>query len=303
MTSKADAVFATVTEKLIDALEGAGPWQKPWQTILGATDLPTNAATGKRYQGINSVYFWVVAAEREYPESRWATYKQWQILGAQVAKGEKATQGIKWGVTWTCETEQRKTGLNPCGTRGHAVSRSMWASVFNVFNVAQTEGYVPPEVTLDAGPDRYANAEAIIAASGANVTHRVGNVAAYSVGTNDITLPHPGQFATTQGYYSTALHELVHWTGDKTRLARDLANRFGSEAYAAEELVAELGAAMLAAHLGIEAEPHPEHASYLAGWVRALRSDKMALYRAAAAASLAVNYLVELATAGESAAA
>lgn len=297
MTTKADELFETVAETLIAAIEGdTGTWSKPWQTVLSGSALPVNALTQKPYQGMNSLYFWMLQANHNYPEALWATYKQWSKLGKQVAKGQKGAKGIKWGVSYTCETEGKRTGFQPCSNPDHEVSKHMWASVFTVFNIAQTEGYEPPTVDdLGPAPERYANADALIAASGANIQHIAGDRAYFTPGTNDIVLPLREQFETSEGYYGTALHELTHWSGDAARLGRKQRNVFGSQGYAAEELVAELGSAMLNAHFGIEAEPHIEHAAYLKSWVSVIRSDKMALYRAAKQAQEAVNYLLGLA--------
>lgn len=295
MNSKTQDLFEAIGEKLIKAIEGAetGTWSKPWQTVLSGQGLPTNATTGKTYQGMNALYFWVLQAENGYAENLWATYKQWQAKGEQVAKGQKGAQGVKWGVSFVCETENKKTGFNPCTKPGHESKKFVWASSFTVFNIAQTEGYEPPNLDdLGDAPERFEAAEALIAATGANVQHVAGDRAYFTPGTNNIVLPLREQFETPQGYYGTALHELTHWSGDVDRLSRAQRNVFGSQAYAAEELVAEFGAAMLAAHYGIEVEPHLEHAAYLKSWVSVIRSEPMALYRAAKQAQEAVGYLL-----------
>lgn len=304
MNSKTQELFEAISEKLIKAIEGeeTGTWSKPWQTVLSGSGTPTNAKTKKAYQGMNSLYFWMVQAENSYPEAQWATYKQWAELGRQVSKGQKGTQGVKWGVTWTCQTEGRKTGFNACTIPGHEVSKHVWASSFTVFNIAQTDDYEAPKVEdLGDAPERLAQVEALIEASGAEFKHVLGDRAYFTPGTNVITLPLREQFETVQGYYGTALHELTHWSGDVDRLSRAQRNVFGSQAYAAEELVAEFGAAMLAAHFGVEVEPHMEHAAYLKSWVSVIRSEPMALYRAAKQAQEAVNYLLGLGTQEEAA--
>jgi antirestriction protein ArdC len=148
---------------------------------------------------------------------------------------------------------------------------------------------------LGTEPERLANVEAFIEATGASITHKLSNEAFFSPVTDSITLPLREQFDTVQGYYGTTLHELTHWAGGAPRLDREKGRIFGDNAYAAEELVAELGATFLAAHFGIEVEPHPEHTNYLASWLKALKSDSKALYRAAKAAQDSTTFLLGLA--------
>ena len=302
MNSKTQDLLDAVGEKLIKLIEGgeAGKWSKPWQTILSNQSLPTNAQTGKAYQGFNSLYFWIVQADNDYATNLWATYKQWEKLGGQVRKGEKGTQGVKWGVSYYCQTEGAKKGSpKPCTKPGHDSKKAVWASSFTVFNADQQDGYELPEVEdLGTGPERIAKVEAFIAATGANIMHKAQDRAYFKPGTNDIVLPLVEQFETQAGYYGTALHELTHWSGSDGRLERSQRNVFGSSAYAAEELVAEFGSAMLAAHFGIEVEGHKDAASYLAGWVSVIRSDTMALYRAAKQAQEAVDYLLGIGVQG-----
>lgn len=295
MNAKTQELFEAIGAKLIAAIEGgeAGTWSKPWQTVLSGQAAPVNIKTRKPYQGMNSLYFWVIQAEQSYPEALWGTYKQLQGLGYQVAKGQKGTQGVKWGVTWTCQTEGKRTGFNACSKPGHESTKHVWASSFTVFNIAQTEDYEAPELEdLGDAPERLQAIEDLIVATGANIQHVAGDRAFFTPGTNNITLPLREQFETVQGYYGTALHELTHWSGDAARLDRAQRNVFGSQGYAAEELVAEFGAAMLAAHYGVEVEPHIEHAAYLKSWVSVIRSEPMALYRAAKQAQEAINFLL-----------
>jgi antirestriction protein ArdC len=295
MSSKTQDLFEAIGEKLIAAIEsdGAGKWSKPWQSIFSAQGTPVNATTKKAYQGVNVLVLWAAAMEAGYPEARWATYKQWQAAGAQVAKGQKGTKGVKWGVSYSCDTCKKKTGRKPCSQPEHNVRKHLWASSFTLFNVAQTEGYEAPEVDdLGPAPEKLEEVEAFIAATGANIEHVAGDRAYNESTSGRIVLPLREQFDTPEGYYGTALHELTHWSGNPGRLDRAQRNVFGSQAYAAEELVAEFGAAFLAAHFGVEVEPHIEHASYLKSWVSVIRSEPMALYRAAKQAQEAANWLL-----------
>jgi antirestriction protein ArdC len=171
------------------------------------------------------------------------------------------------------------------------------AKASRVFNAAQVDGYVPPEVTLST--DQITPIEAadrLIRATGARVTES-GDRAFYSVTHDQITMPDRVRFtgttslSPTEGYYAVLLHELTHWSGAKHRLDRGFGARFGEDAYAMEALVAELGAAFLCADLHITPEPRPDHAAYIDHWLRILKSDRKAIFAAASAASRAAEYL------------
>ncbi|WP_340264874.1 zincin-like metallopeptidase domain-containing protein [Sphingobium mellinum] len=113
-------------------------------------------------------------------------------------------------------------------------------------------------------------------------------------------LPPLAAFHDAHGYYATRGHETCHWTRHKSRLDRSLGReKWGDEGYAREELVAELGAAFLAADLGLAAEPRPDHASYIASWIRVLQNDSRAIVQAATHAERAVAYLHQLANPDE----
>src|ERR1019366_3861370 len=164
----------------------------------------------------------------------------------------------------------------------------------SVFNVEQIEG-LPAHYTAQAAsvpnPEaRVAAGERFAAATGAVIRHG-GDRAYYAPQEDAVQMPPFETFRDAGSYYATLLHELTHWTGHSSRLARDLRNRFGDEAYAAEELIAELGAAFLCADLGIALEPREDHASYLAVWLKVLRADSRAIFTAAAQAQRAADYL------------
>ena len=139
-------------------------------------------------------------------------------------------------------------------------------------------------------PERLDAAEAYFAAVGAHVEHG-GNRAFYRPATDEIHVPDLDRFDQAPNYYATLAHEHAHWTGHPSRLARDLTGRFGDDSYAAEELVAELAAAMWCAQHGISAVTRPDHAAYLAGWLRILRTDTRALVTASSKAQSAVDHL------------
>lgn len=292
--SKANDLFEKVTNDLIAMIEDgetSSNWEKPWKGLFG-NGLPTNFTTKNQYQGFNTFALMLAAFQNDYPAPYWATYRQWASIDGQVRKGEKGTLGVKWGATYTCTCG--KKGPKPCETHPGESDRRMWASTFVVFNVAQVDGVTLPELeNLGTEVERLEHVEEFVKALGPDLRHVAGDKAYFVPATDKVTLPLREQFKTQTGYYGTLLHELTHWTGHKDRLDRDLSNAFGTHKYAAEELVAEIGSALLAAHFGIEAVPHVEHATYLKGWLKALKEDPMHLYRAAKLANQAADWMLE----------
>ena len=242
-----------------------------------------NASTGTRYRGANTVTLAVTALDAGYPSGSWATYRQWSDLCAQVRRGETGARIVKWVPGRTTDAP------DPTG-EGAAPGRPLVPKVYAVFNVAQVDGWTPPESASLGTVERDSAADAWIAATGAQLTYGHDH-ACYRPALDRIELPDPGAFADTESFYGTVLHELTHWTGHRSRLARDLSGRFGDDAYAAEELVAELGAAIACAHLTIAPTPRDDHAGYLAHWLTILRADPKALFTAAAKAQTAVDHL------------
>lgn len=277
-------VYQRVTDQIISALESAGSWQKPWETIC-ATGLPVNI-TGREYRGINIMALIASAYDRGYSSNTWATFKQWSDLGAKVNKGQRSTVIVFWK---SFETE---------GDDGE-IQKRMFARAFHVFNADQVSGYEIEQPTVEPLATRLAHADAFVKATRAIVNHG-GNRAYYSLNTDQIQMPLLEQFrdtatsTATEGYYSTLLHELTHWTGHKSRCDRDFASRFGKEQYAAEELVAELGAGFLMAGLGITPQPRDDHAAYVASWLKVLKADKRAIFTASSKAQAACDYLYGL---------
>jgi antirestriction protein ArdC len=269
-------LYAAVTAQVVEQIEaGAGTWRMPWHLIADAGE-PVNALTRQAYRGGNHLVFGMVAAARGW-SGYWATYKQWKSLGgAQVRKGERATYGVKWS-----PVEDRKTG-----------ERRLVPFTFSVFNSGQIDGWEAPLPIERDTPERIAFADTFFSSLGSEVRHG-GNRAAYNQAGDFIVLPELAQFEKASDYYATSSHEHAHWSGHATRLGRDLSGRFGTNAYAAEELVAELSAAFTCARLGISSVPRPDHAAYLASWLQVLRSDTSALFHAASKAQAASDYLAE----------
>jgi antirestriction protein ArdC len=280
-------LHAEITNQLIAAIEAnPGKPALPWLTG-GPTAMPHNALSNKAYNGINIVSLWVAAASRGFSTQAWGTYRQWQEKGAQVRKGEKSSLVVFY--------KEYDTDPDPEDASDSGKRRMARASY--VFNGDQVDGYQPPEPPTSLGPiERKARADQFIEATKASISHG-GERASYDPSTDRITMPEEGRFTGTatmdrsEGYYATLVHELVHWSGAKHRLDRDMSGRFGNEAYAAEEPVAEIGAAFLCAELQITQDMRPDHAAYLANWLRILKNDNRAIFAAAARASEATTFL------------
>ena len=265
-------LYRAVTESIIAELEtGAIPWVRPWK---GRNLMPTNAATRKAYSGINIPILWYVAEKRGYTTQLWCTYRQALAMGAQVRKGEHAAH-IVYTSSYTKVTDDTPETLR-------------FLKSYAVFNVAQLDGYTPPEEQFAPQIERHTRADHVITATGA-VIHFGGSDACYIPSRDVVRLPSPDQFTDGGHYYATAFHELGHWTAHPSRLDRDLRGRFGGSSYAAEELVAELCSAFVCAALGIEGELR--HAGYIGDWITLLKGDDRALFTAASKASQAADFI------------
>lgn len=285
-------VFQRVTHQIIAAIEaGAGEYRMPWNPRLcgGASVLlPHNAVGRYAYRGVNVLSLWASQQAHGYATAEWASYRQWAAAGAQVRAGEKGTMTVFFKAIDIAEDRDDDHDGGTHSRRAAFVARAAF-----VFNHAQVDGYEPPPTPPLPEIERHAAADTLITASGA-IIHHGGPRACYVPSKDEIHLPPPGSFRDAEAYYGTALHEMVHWSGHPNRCARDLRNRFGSEAYATEELVAELGAAFLCAELGISPEPRHDHAQYIENWLKVLRNDKRAIFTAASRASQAAAYLTDL---------
>ncbi len=281
---RADTLFESITEDLIAAIEaGAGDWRMPWHA-LADSGLPVSV-DGRPYRGVNALWLPMVAAARGWDSGLWATYRAWQRHGAQVRRGEKGTSVLLWKTV-----EPRREGDDDDGGSG----RRLVARTFTVFAAEQADGTADlvsaRQRTVRDAPERIDAAEDYFAAVGADVQVG-GNVACYRPGSDSIHLPDLARFDHAAHYYGTAAHEHVHWTGHPSRLGRDLSGRFGLDAYAAEELVAELGAAMWCAAAGLSAATRQDHAAYLGSWLRILKASPRSLVTVASKAQHAVDFL------------
>jgi len=289
-TGRTFDVHQEITNRIVAALDVPGTFKLPW--IGGGTlKRPVNATTRNPYNGVNILSLWLASLTCGHPSNLWGTYRQWAALGCQVRKGERSSLIVFY---------KKLAYANPEAGDGDddTVERLMARASF-VFNAAQVGGFTAEAEALPEGPvfDPVQNAEAFVRATGATV-HETGDRACYIPSSDLIQMPERRRFTGTdtttpaEGFYSTLFHELVHWSGAKQRLNRDLNGRFGSSSYAMEELVAELGAAFLCSDLSITQEPRADHAHYIASWLKVLKDDKKAVFTAASKASEAANWLL-----------
>jgi antirestriction protein ArdC len=295
MQHETSDIYERITKQIIEAIEaGAGKFRMPWHVTGAERFTPMNVTSERPYRGVNVLSLWVAAEARSYNSGLWGTYNQWQQFGAQVRKGEKAAPVVFWKFP-----EPKGNDSEEAAEDDEApTSRGVLAKGYYVFNADQVEGYTPPaRVGMSAG-DRIERADAFFVDIGADIRHG-GSVACYESDADIIRMPMSSAFHEAAGYYAVLGHETTHWSGAPHRLNRTLRARFGSEAYAMEELVAELGAAFLCATLGISNTPRPDHAAYLATWLAVLRRDKRAIFSAASQAQKAVDWMTERAGLGD----
>jgi antirestriction protein ArdC len=292
-TEKRD-VYARVTAQITTAIEqGAGSWRMPWHTSGKFASSPINVTSKKPYRGINTLCLWAAAEAKGYDSGEWGTYKQWQERGAQVRKGKKATLVVFWKFANTSTAADHGDDQPANG------SRLLFSRGYSVFNAAQVDGYTPKAETEKPMLERTERADTFFKTVGAVVRHG-GNQAYYSPASDHIQMPPFQAFRENVSYYSTLAHEHAHWTANAGRCDRQLGKRFGDNAYAAEELIAELGAAFTCAHLGLSTEPREDHAAYINSWLKVLKADTRAIFTAASKAQQACDWLIQRAEAGRS---
>lgn len=279
---RADDIIDAVTAELITAIEaGADTWQMPWHTVANSHQ-PTNA-DGRPYRGMNAWILSLTAADHGWTSNTWATYRTWQRHDAQVRRGEKATRVLLWKPTKRTTTDE--------ATGDEIERRGLVCRTYSVFAAEQVDGYeLPAEATDRDTPDQVGAADAYFDRVGIDVTTG-HNHACYRPAADRIEVADLAQFTEPALYYSTLAHEHVHATGHESRLARDLTGRFGSDAYAVEELVAELGAAFWCARFGLSPATRDDHTAYLAHWVRVLREHPRVLLTVCSKAQLALDWL------------
>jgi len=276
---------AAVTVQLIDTITTTSPghWQAPWHHNGSSVWAPRNATTNRGYRGGNTIALAIQALNHGYQSGDWATYRQWGSVDAQVRKGERGTRCVRWVKK---EAEDTKPG-EPEIKEG---TSRMVPVMFTVFNADQVDGY-EPHATSPNPIDTVAQVDTDVKATGAVILHG-GDRAFYRPAADVIQLPDFERFTSTAGYYGTCLHELAHWTGHQSRKARDFGGRYGDDAYAIEELTAELAAAMLTAHYGLANEARSDHADYLGSWLRIMGAKPDTLLSVANQAQAAADFIL-----------
>jgi len=262
-----------ITSRIIELIEEHGTnWTKPFSELGG---VPTNVSTGKRYRGMNA--FWLGLLGK----SEVATYRQWAALDCQVRKGSKGTP-----VSVPMIVKDRETGEN----------KGLFFKSATVFSADQVEGWTSTEVPTVDLTERLSAVDDFVTATGAEVRHGSQRGCYYVPSEDYIHMLLREQFkptetsSATEAYYSTLLHELTHWSGHKSRCDRFAKKQ--ENGYAFEELVAEIGAAILCATLNVSTEVRADHAQYIANWLQAFKGDKNYIFSAAAEAQKAVDYLI-----------
>lgn len=282
------SLYSEITDKIIAELEaGRVPWVQPWGTAAARAPLamPKNAATERRYSGVNVLILWDAVVAKSFVGQSWLTFRQALGLGSNIRKGEHGTT-VVYADRFVPNDERKRAERD-----GDEPGAIPFLKRFTVFNTDQCENLPEGLVTAPAPmPDGLIlpEAEALIGATGADF--RIGgDCAFYSPSHDYVQVPRPDAYFEPINWHRTALHEIGHWVGHKSRLARDQSGAFGSVLYAKEELVAEITSAFVCASLGIV--PTVRHADYLGSWLEVLREDNRAIVRAASAASKAADYL------------
>lgn len=274
-------LYEEITAKIVAAIEaGAGEWRMPWHHNGDSTSRPINVVSRKPYRGVNVVVLWVAAQAAGYATGLWGTYRHWQSVGAQVRRGERATTVVFW----------KTRGAEPGEDEDENERPRVFARGYSVFNQAQLDGYVAPERPALPETERVAHPEAFY--SNLNITTVYGgSEACYLPSKDTVFMPPFAAFHDAAAHYSTLYHEGIHATAVKHRCDRDLSARFGSEAYAMEEIIADLGSCGILADLGIAVHPRPDHAAYIASWLTALKNDASAIFTAASKAQQATDWM------------
>lgn len=280
MTDKGDLI-ETVANILIERLENfSGEWEKPF-----FTSFARNVATQKAYRGINILILNFAAAVNGFTSSVWGTYRQWREKGCQVKKGEKSTTVVFWKpLSYKCEIENTETG-----DVEEVENQSFVARAYSVFNGSQVEGFTEKNERTDF----VLQADVMKFFDNTDIAYFYGaNLAGYDCRRDVVLMPARNDFKTERGFISTLAHETVHATGHKNRLNRDMKGRFGNESYAFEELIADIGAGFVAGYLGYDYQFSKDNLAYLQSWLKVLKNDKRAIFKACSEAQKAFDYLL-----------
>jgi antirestriction protein ArdC len=274
-------LYDSVTQRICTLIEqGTKPWQIPWSSTAadGVSLMPTNAAAGTMYRGTNTLLLWLTAHERGYPSHQWLTFRQANHLGGKIRKGEHGTQ-----IIYTSRKIIEEEGKEP---RTRQILKT-----YTVFSIHQCDG-LPQRFYKTEEPwpfeERLNKLRTMVNATGIKV-HYGASQACYRPGPDVVEVPWREAFYEDDGFASTLLHEIAHGSGHKSRLDRQFGKRFGDNAYAAEEIVAEMCSAFLCAEIGYKHEH--DSAAYIDHWVKVMKADNRAIITAASYASHAADWI------------
>jgi antirestriction protein ArdC len=274
------SVYEIVTARILEQLErGVVPWRKPWRA-----ELPCNLVSGKPYRGLNVF----LLGSQGYGSRYWLTFNQTVKLGGHVKRGEHSSLVTFWHIG------EEETRTRPDGTVEK--SRPFLLRYYNVFNLEQTEGIDIPRVSSRPSVSPIERCEAIVSGMPNAPRMEQSDRAWYRPSSDTVGMPAHGLFASSEEYYSTLFHELTHSTGHASRIGREgieQLNTFASDSYSREELIAEMGAAMLSGVTGISPATLTNSAAYLQSWINRLRGDSKLLVSAASAAQKAADFILD----------
>ena len=270
-----------IVEKIVEALgKGEIPWRKPWRSCAAH-----NAVSGSEYRGVNAL---VLNLASHYPDPRFLTYKQAAALGAQVRKGEKG-----WPVIFYSTIKKSGESEGGEGETSGRAKTFRFMKHYTVFNASQCDG-MPEREAAGAPIAQIVEADEIIKRMPRAPKIVDGSRACYIPSQDIVNMPpKTAHWTSGSAYYDTLFHELTHSTGHETRLERDLGGNFGSEKYAKEELVAEIGAQFLCQSSGINRAEVEENAiAYCQNWSKVLKNDPKMIFYAAAKAQAAHDFIM-----------
>jgi len=284
---KLNEIVKSFVEKLED---GCAPWVRPFALTKGGGDFPINRRTHKPYRGINVLILWLTANVCGFSSRYWLTFKQASALGGRVKKGQKGTQIMFWS--------ELEKGQRVESTEDESSLDKSWVLRFyTVFNLDQIENISDPDSIDDVslpGEDLCENPRVMEFVGKTGAELREGNVPCYIPSQDRIEMPSIKTFISDKGYHASLLHELSHWTGHKDRLNRIVhGNRFGDNAYAFEELTAEIGSAFLCSYLGVPLE-NAQHPEYLSHWAKVIGEKPSILWKAASQSQILFDYLLRI---------
>ena len=276
-------IKAKITDQIIEGLENAIKFDKPWIGGNGIA-VPKNHTTGRSYRGINVLNLWLAASLKGYKTGLWGSEKQWKTKGGKLRDGVKHKDG-EFCIFYKLQgiTEKNKN-------TGEKTFKKIPLFRYSIiFNFDQIEGIEIEKPDLDPIEENE-TAEKIINGTKATIKYG-GEQAGYYPGSDEIVMPDRETFKSTTGFYNTIFHELSHWTGSENRLDRGMADMFGSEGYAIEELIAELSAAFICGNIGIAANIQ-NNSAYIKSWLKKLREDKNYIFQAASKADKSCQYIL-----------